>query len=318
MSKVRLSSGNKALKVDKLTKLYGAKSKFKKIIALDEVTFTIEKGSMIALLGPNGAGKSTLINILSGITNKSSGKAFINGFDIDTSENKAKQSIGVVPQELVMDPYFTPRETLNFQSGYYGIKKNNYITESLLEKLSLKDKADSYVRYLSGGMKRRLMIAKAMVHSPPILILDEPTAGVDVNLRQTLWDSIKELNSKGTTILLTTHYLEEAENLCKDVIMIDRGKIVIQGEIKKLLKNIDLKSVSIHIANKIEYLPEELNSFGFFLKNNKCININYKPSVVSMEKILRIILKNNIKINDIVTSEPSLEDLFNNLVKQST
>jgi len=315
MKRTVLNLDNKALEVNKLTKKYFYKSLNKKISALDEVTFSIEKGSMIALLGPNGAGKSTLINILAGITNKSSGKAFINGFDLDKAVNEAKLSIGVVPQELVMDPYFTPRETLNFQSGYYGVKKKNYITEKLLEKLSLKDKADSYVRYLSGGMKRRLMIAKAMVHSPPILILDEPTAGVDVNLRQTLWDSIKELNSKGTTILLTTHYLEEAENLCKDVVMIDKGKIVIQGEIKKLLKNIDLKSVNIFTENKIKKLPNELSNFGFSLKNDKCFLINYRPSKTSMENILNLILKNNIIIKDIVTTEPSLEDLFNHLVQ---
>ena len=315
MKRTVVNLDNKALEVNKLTKKYFYKSLNKKISALDEVTFSIEKGSMIALLGPNGAGKSTLINILAGITNKSSGKAFINGFDLDKFVNEAKLSIGVVPQELVMDPYFTPRETLNFQSGYYGVKKKNYITEKLLEKLSLKDKADSYVRYLSGGMKRRLMIAKAMVHSPPLLILDEPTAGVDVNLRQTLWDSIKELNSKGTTILLTTHYLEEAENLCKDVVMINKGKIVIQGEIKKLLNNIDLKSVNIYIENNIKKLPYELSSFGFSLKNDNCLLIDYRPSETSMEKILNIIFKNDIKIKDIITSEPSLEDLFNNFLK---
>ena len=315
MSKATLSKGDKALKIEKLTKKYFFKSKSKTITALNEVSFSINKGAMIALLGPNGAGKSTLINILAGITNKSSGKAVINGYDIEKNVNNAKLSIGVVPQELVMDPYFTPRETLNFQSGYYGVKKKSYITEVLLEKLSLEDKADSYVRYLSGGMKRRLMIAKAMVHSPPILILDEPTAGVDVNLRQTLWDSIKELNRKGTTILLTTHYLEEAENLCKDVVMIDKGKIVIQGEIKKLLKNIDLKAINIYTENKIKKLPNELYNFGFSLKSEKCFFITYKPSETSMEKILNIILKNNIIIKDIVTSEPNLEDLFTNLVE---
>ena len=312
--KLSLKSDNNALKINNLTKKYVLKSQNKEIIALDEVSFSIDKGSMVALLGPNGAGKSTLINILAGITNKSSGKAFINGFDLDKSVNKAKLSIGVVPQELVMDPYFTPRETLNFQSGYYGVKKKNYITEKLLEKLSLKDKGDSYVRYLSGGMKRRLMIAKAMVHNPPILILDEPTAGVDVNLRQTLWDSIKELNRRGTTILLTTHYLEEAENLCKDVVMINKGEIVIQGEIKKLLKNIDHKSVNIYTENQIKKLPDDLTKFGFLQKNENCFLLDYKPSKISMENILNIILKNNIKIKDIVTNEPSLEDLFNNLV----
>ena len=312
--KLSLKSDNNALKINNLTKKYVLKSQNKEIIALDEVSFSIDKGSMVALLGPNGAGKSTLINILAGITNKSSGKAFINGFDLDKSVNKAKLSIGVVPQELVMDPYFTPRETLNFQSGYYGVKKKNYITEKLLEKLSLKDKGDSYVRYLSGGMKRRLMIAKAMVHNPPILILDEPTAGVDVNLRQTLWDSIKELNRRGTTILLTTHYLEEAENLCKDVVMINKGEIVIQGKINKLLKGIDHKSVNIYTENQIKKLPDELTNFGFSLKNQNCFLLDYKPSENSMENILNIILKNNIKIKDIVTNEPSLEDLFNNLV----
>ena len=163
-------------------------------------------------------------------------------------------------------------------------------------------------------MKRRLMIAKAMVHNPPILILDEPTAGVDVNLRQTLWDSIKELNRRGTTILLTTHYLEEAENLCKDVVMINKGEIVIQGEIKKLLKNIDHKSVNIYTENQIKKLPDDLTKFGFLQKNENCFLLDYKPSKISMENILNIILKNNIKIKDIVTNEPSLEDLFNNLV----
>ena len=303
------------LEVSKLTKKYITKSDKNGPLALDNVSFSVKKGSMMALLGPNGAGKSTLINILAGITNKSSGKAIINGHDIDNSSHKAKLSIGVVPQELVIDPYFTPRETLNFQSGYYGLKKEDYITENLLEKLSLKDKAESYVRYLSGGMKRRLMIAKAMVHSPPILILDEPTAGVDVNLRQLLWESIKDLNKKGTTILLTTHYLEEAESLCKEVVMIDKGKIIIQGEIKTLLRNIDSKSINIQIEKEIIKLPEKLKKFGFTLKNKKNIAINYKPSENSIEQILNIVLMNNMKIKDIVTSEPSLEDLFNNLVK---
>ena len=159
------------------------------------------------------------------------------------------------------------------------------------------------------------MIAKAMVHSPPILILDEPTAGVDVNLRQLLWDSIKDLNKKGTTILLTTHYLEEAENLCKEVIMIDKGKVLVKGAIKELLSNIDLKSINIHIENEINELPKELKKFGFILINGKCLSLNYKPSDTSIERVLNIILQNNITIKDIITNEPSLEDLFNNLVK---
>ena len=311
----KIEKNSNALQIKKLTKNYVFGAKKKKITALDNVTFSVAKGSMVALLGPNGAGKSTLINILSGITNKSSGNAIINGFDIDKSVNQAKRSIGVVPQELVIDPYFTPRETLNFQSGYYGIRKTNYLTEELLEKLSLSEKANSYVRFLSGGMKRRLMIAKAMVHSPPILILDEPTAGVDVNLRQLLWDSIKELNTKGTTILLTTHYLEEAEHLCKDVIMINKGKILIKGKIKNLLKNIDLKSISIFVENDINKLPKELKGFGFFLKSKKCLSIDYQPSQTPIEKLLKMIFKHQIKVKDIITNEPSLEDLFNYFVK---
>ena len=306
---------NTALKLDKLTKQYSLSAQNKNIYALDSVSFSIEKGSIVALLGPNGAGKSTLINILSGITNKTSGYAEINGYDIDKDVNLAKLSIGVVPQELVMDPYFTPRETLNFQSGYYGIKKQNYLTEELLKKLSLSDKSNSYVRFLSGGMKRRLMIAKAMVHSPPILILDEPTAGVDVNLRQTLWDSIKKLNQKGTTILITTHYLEEAESLCNEVIMIDKGKVLVKGKIKKLLENIDIKSIEIYLDSEIKVLPLELKKYGFIKKNSKCLSIDYKPSQTSIEKILNIILTNKIQIKDITTIEPSLEDLFNNLLK---
>ncbi|MEC8099868.1 MAG: ABC transporter ATP-binding protein [Pseudomonadota bacterium] len=304
-----------ALLIENLSKEYYINADKRIINALDSVSFSIKKGSMVALLGPNGAGKSTLINILAGITNKTSGKVLINGYNINTHLNKAKSSIGVVPQELVMDPYFTPRETLNFQSGYYGVKKKNYLTEQLLEKLNLFDKADSYVRFLSGGMKRRLMIAKAMVHSPPILILDEPTAGVDVNLRQLLWNSVKELNRRGTTILLTTHYLEEAENLCKDVIMIDKGKVLIEGEIKKLLRNIDFKSIKILIDNELQELPNELKQHGFNLNTKNSISLDYKPSQSSVERILNILFQNDIKIKDITTSEPSLEDLFNNVVK---
>ena len=190
---------------------------------------------MLALLGPNGAGKSTLINILAGIVNKSSGEVFINGYNIEYEERYAKQSIGVVPQELVMDPYFTPRETLEFQAGYYGVKKSNRITTDILRSLKLESKANAYVRHLSGGMKRRLMIAKAMVHSPQVLILDEPTAGVDVSLRELLWQKIKDLNKKGVTILITTHYIEEAEALCDDVAIINKGEIVVNGNIKKII-----------------------------------------------------------------------------------
>ena len=249
------------LKIRNLSKTY-INNKNKKIRALKNISFKVKKGAMLALLGPNGAGKSTLINILAGIVNKSSGKAVINGFDIDKDVRSAKQSIGVVPQELVIDPYFTPKETLDFQAGYYGVKKSDRITNELLNRLKLEDKSQAYVRYLSGGMKRRLMIAKAMVHSPQVLILDEPTAGVDVSLRQLLWENIRQLNKQGITILITTHYLEEAESICDEVAIINKGEIVINGNIKNLVKKIDRKKLIIY-SKSIYRLPNTLKKLGF-------------------------------------------------------
>tara|TARA_A100001011_G_scaffold398207_1_gene501786 strand:- start:8229 stop:9077 length:849 start_codon:yes stop_codon:yes gene_type:complete len=249
------------IEIIKLNKVY-LDDKKNSVKALKDISFNVKKGSMLALLGPNGAGKSSLINILAGIVNKSSGKVLINGCDFELEQRAAKQSIGVVPQELVIDPYFTPKETLEFQAGYYGIKKSDRITFQLLKKLKLEDKANAYVRHLSGGMKRRLMIAKAMVHSPQVLILDEPTAGVDVSLRELLWQNIKDLNKKGTTILITTHYLEEAEALCKDVAIINKGEIVVNENIKKLVKKIDKKVLKIYF-DKLSYLPNGLKKIGF-------------------------------------------------------
>ena len=307
--------GSNALEILNLNKSYYLNNKKKEVKALKNFSLTVKKGSMLALLGPNGAGKSTLINILAGTANKSQGKVYVDGFDIDKSQRDVKLSIGVVPQELVMDPYFTPRETLNFQSGYYGLKKENYLTEYLLNKLKLEDKSDAYVRYLSGGMKRRLMIAKAMVHSPPILILDEPTAGVDVNLRHLLWENIKELNKKGTTILITTHYLEEAESLCDDVAIIDKGQIVVNGNIKSLIKNIDKKTMSIFLEDDIKNLPKALIKQGFKLLNNKTIEIDYMPSKISTGMLIDKITGNNLKIKDVSTIEANLENLFNKIIK---
>ena len=284
------------------------------ISALKNVSFNVKRGAMLALLGPNGAGKSTLINILSGLVNKSSGNVLINGYDIERDIRNAKLSIGVVPQELVMDPYFTPRETLNFQAGYYGIRDPSRTINKLLEKLKLKDKANAYVRHLSGGMKRRLMIAKAMVHYPQVLILDEPTAGVDVSLRQLLWNNIKELNAKGTTILITTHYLEEAEAICDDVAIINNGEIVINGNINKLIQNIDKKSLKIYLENKTNFLPESLKEIGFKIINNNLISIDYKPSIISTGFLINKVLKNNLEIKEVTIDEAKLEDLFKEIV----
>ena len=305
---------NKALEIINLNKSYSSTGNKKVVNALKNVSFSVEKGSMLAFLGPNGAGKSTLINILAGIVNKSSGKILINGYNVDTQERASKLSIGVVPQEIVVDPFFTPRETLDFQSGYYGIRKKYRKTNALLKRLKLDEKSDAYVRHLSGGMKRRLMIAKAMVHSPPILILDEPTAGVDVSLRQLLWDNIKELNKKGTTILITTHYLEEAESLCEDVAIIDKGNIVVNGNIKALVNSIDRKKMYIKSSKVIDILPTRLSAKGFSLKDKLVLEIEYSPTKYSAGNLIELVNQENIVIQDVTTEEPTLEDLFKKII----
>ena len=300
------------LEIKNLSKTY-INNKSQPIKALKNISFKVKKGSMLALLGPNGAGKSTLINILAGIVNKSSGTAIINGFNIDEEIRAAKQSIGVVPQELVMDPYFTPKETLDFQAGYYGVKKTEKKTYGLLKKMKLEDKAEAYVRYLSGGMKRRLMIAKAMVHSPQVLILDEPTAGVDVSLRQLLWNNIRELNDKGITILITTHYLEEAESICDDVAIINHGEIVLNGNIKSLVKKIDKKKLIIYSEN-IKKIPENMKRLGFVIKNQNELHITYRPSKHSIGYLINEVIGCNFIVKDVTIKEAKLEDLFKNIV----
>ena len=304
---------NNDIEIIKLNKTYFDDKK-NKVTALKNISLKVKKGSMLALLGPNGAGKSTLINILAGIVNKTSGDVFINGNNYKLEERLAKQSIGVVPQELVIDPYFTPKETIEFQAGYYGIKKLNRITMQLLRNLKLEDKAGAYVRHLSGGMKRRLMIAKAMVHSPQVLILDEPTAGVDVSLRELLWQNIKDLNKKGVTILITTHYLEEAEALCEDVAIINKGEIVINGNIKKLVKKIDKKILKVYSEN-IKTLPSGLKNIGFKKYNSKEISIDYKPSQHSIDELINEVVKYNFKVKDISIKDTTLEDLFKEITR---
>ena len=304
---------NNDIEVIKLNKTYFDDKK-NKVTALKNISLKVKKGSMLALLGPNGAGKSTLINILAGIANKTSGDIIINGCNYESEERGAKPSIGVVPQELVIAPYFTPKEPLEFQAGYYGIKKLNRITMQLLRNVKLEDKAEAYVRHLSGGMKRRLMIAKAMVHSPQVLILDEPTAGVDVSLRELLWQNIKYLNKKGVTILITTHYLEEAEALCEDVAIINKGEIVINGNIKKLVKKIDKKILKVYSEN-LKTLPNGLKNIGFKKYNSKEISIDYKPSQHSIDELINEVVKYNIKIKDISIKDTTLEDLFKKITR---
>ena len=283
--------------------------------ALNSIDLEIPQGSIFGLLGPNGAGKSTLINILAGLVKKTSGQVKIMDFDLDIDARAAKYRIGVVPQELVLDPFFTVRETLDIHAGYYGITPENRKTTEIINALGLSDKTYTNARRLSGGMKRRVLIGKALVHTPPILILDEPTAGVDVELRQQLWSYVRELNKKGTTILLTTHYLEEAEELCDYIAIINHGNIIACDETSKLLKMFDEKRLSIKFSEKLDKVPEKLAEFGAKLDDDNNISISYKTSGSEIEKIINSVQNLGLKIKDISTAEPKLEDIFIRLTK---
>src|SRR6186997_107893 len=251
------SATEPAIRIAKLSKTYKSKGSQPKS-ALDEVSFDVPRGKIFGLLGPNGAGKSTLINILAGLVVKSSGAAEVWGFDIDQHPRNAKRSIGIVPQEILFDPFFTPREALEIQAGLYGVPRSERITDALLAAVHLTDKANAYARTLSGGMKRRLLVAKAMVHSPPILVLDEPTAGVDIELRQQLWDYVRGLNKQGVTVVLTTHYLEEAEQLCDRIAIINHGKLIANEATRDLLALAQEKVVEVVVDRDVAIAPENL------------------------------------------------------------
>ena len=297
-----------AIEINGLKKIYNFK-KANAFEALKGINLNIPKQSIFGLLGANGAGKSTLINIIAGLVKKTGGKVSVWGNDIDNNERNAKLSIGVVPQELILDPFFTPRETLEYQSGYYGVPKKENCVEEILESVGLLDKADAYARSLSGGMRRRLMIGKAMVHRPPILILDEPTAGVDVALRQSLWKEIKKLNKAGVTIILTTHYLEEAEAMCDSLAIVNKGKIVAEGQTNEMLNKLDKKELIILLeeedANNIKLEDVDLE-----VLNNSLIKIAFKPSSINEGEIIEKIYKSGSKIKSINSKEPDLEELF--------
>ena len=248
---------NKIIEVKRLTKKYKNESKY----ALNHINLSINQGSIFGLLGPNGAGKSTFINILAGLVNKDSGIVRVCGIDLDNDPKTLRGNLGIVPQEIIIDPFFTPIEIMDIQAGMYAVKKEENINSKILENLDLGNKANAYARSLSGGMKRRLMVAKAMVHRPPILILDEPTAGVDVELRSKLWESIKKLNNEGTTIILTTHYLKEAELLCDEIAVINKGNVIAKDTKKNLLKILDEKEIKIEFAEKVRSLPEKIQKF---------------------------------------------------------
>ncbi len=284
------------------------KKKLKETIALKNFNIQIKKGSIHGLLGPNGAGKSTFINILGGLVKKDKGNIKICGLDIDTETKKSKFKIGIVPQELNIDPFFTPYELLELQAGLYGIKKNNRKTLEIINNVGLTEQKDSYARTLSGGMRRRLLIGKALVHDPDMLILDEPTAGVDINLRKSLWEYIKKINKLGTTVCLTTHYLEEAEQLCEYITILNDGEIIANDTKNNLLNTISTKKVSFFLEKHLA-IPKSLQKFECSI-NEKILTILYDKNKINLNKIITILNIENIKFTEINTYESKLEDTF--------
>lgn len=298
-----------AIRIEQLRKTYRDRKTGEEKTALHGVDLTIPRGSFFGLLGPNGAGKSTLINILAGTVVKSSGTVEVCGHDIDTATRAAKLSLGVVPQELVLDTFFTVRQALEITAGYYGIPKAKRRTDEIIDAMGLRDKADAPSRRLSGGMRRRLLIGKALVHTPPVLILDEPTAGVDVELRRSLWAYVRELNAKGTTILLTTHYLEEAEELCDEIAIIHKGNVIKRDRTDTLMRGVDSKEVTFTLDTPLEKIPGGFDDLQASLKNG-ALAVKYQPSKAQMNEILSRIAKAGLTIRDISTDEVELEDLF--------
>ncbi len=293
-----------------LTKIYGGGGGLAPARALTDVDLVIPRGSLFGLLGPNGAGKSTFINILAGLVNKSSGTVKIWDIDIDRDPRQARAAIGVVPQELNLDAFFTPRELLDLQAGLYAVPRAERRTLEILTTVGLADRADAYARTLSGGMRRRLMMAKAMVHAPPVLVLDEPTAGVDVELRQQLWSHIRELNEQGTTVLLTTHYLEEAEQLCDRIAIINHGSVIACETTKDLLKRLDRKELVITTAEDMAVVPASLAAFQTELQGPRRLAVHYRPSVTRIRDILDAVRGEGLTIADLTTHETALEDIF--------
>ena len=302
-----------AIEAKKLNKTY-YKKKGIKIDALKNFNIQIPKGSIYGLLGPNGAGKSTFINILGGLVKKNTGSVDICGINIDENAKASRKKIGIVPQELNIDPFFTPFELLELQAGLYGVHKKFRKTVEILKRMGLLEQKNAYARTLSGGMRRRLLVAKALVHTPEIIILDEPTAGVDVELRKNLWDYVRELNSNGTTICLTTHYLEEAENLCDYITIINKGIVIKSDTKKKLLNLIGKKTASFILEKEIYNIPKQLLKFNPSLENGKLI-INYDKNKTKLKEIISILNTNQILFNEINTYESDLEDIFIELIK---
>ncbi|CAA9501524.1 MAG: Efflux ABC transporter, ATP-binding protein [uncultured Sphingomonas sp.] len=301
-----------AIRIEGLGKTYAGGKR-----ALEDVTFDVPRGQIFGLLGPNGAGKSTLINILAGLVTKSEGRAVIWGFDVDQHPRNARLSIGVVPQEIIFDPFFTPRETLEITAGLYGVPKAERRSDALLAAMHLTDKANAYSRTLSGGMKRRLLVAKAMVHSPPILVLDEPTAGVDIELRQQLWSYVRDLNRRGVTVVLTTHYLEEAEQLCDRIAIIDRGTVIANEPTRQLVGRAQEKKVVVTVDRVVPVAPENACFDKIEVSGERQLTITYRKDRVNAGEVLAALGRAGLGIVDVTTRDPDLEDVFLQLTRRT-
>ena len=304
-----------ALAVENLTKVYSSPKTKKHNKALNELSFEVRQGEVFGLLGPNGAGKTTFLSILGGTVIKTSGKVNVWGFDLDQNPRQVRASVGIVPQEVNLDAFFSPKKLLELQAGLYGISKDNRITDLILKMVSLQDKANAYSRSLSGGMKRRLLIAKAMVHQPPILILDEPTAGVDVELRNNLWENVKALNKEGVTIILTTHYLIEAQEMCDRIAIINKGNLVALDTTEKLLERIKTKKINFKVKNIELNKNLMMKDINFKINSENSILATYEKNSLDFGEIINYLNENNIQIEDISTEDGDLEDVFVQLTK---
>ena len=307
-------SEKNALKIEKLTKIYSKKSS-NKIKALNNLNLEVKEGEIFGLLGPNGAGKTTFLNILAGTVIKNSGNVNVWGYDLDDNPRQVRSSIGIVPQEVNLDAFFSPRKLLELQAGLYGIPKKDRITDTILKLVSLEKQADSYARSLSGGMKRRLLIAKAMVHRPPILVLDEPTAGVDVQLRQNLWGNVKLLNKQGVTIILTTHLMYEAEEMCNRIAILNKGNLVTLDTTENLLDRIKTKKIIFKVKEIHKIDPKDLNGIKFSYISNNEITALYERKKHKIDEIINKVKNAGMEIYDISTDEGNLEDVFIDLTK---
>ena len=305
-----------ALSVENLSKVYlSDKKKTSNVKALNNINLKVNQGEIFGLLGPNGAGKTTFLSILAGTVVKTNGEVIVWGFDLDKNPRQVRASIGIVPQEINVDPFFTPWSILELQAGMYGIKKKDRITETILKLVSLEKQSKSYTRAMSGGMKRRLLVAKALVHRPPIVILDEPTASVDVELRNKLWDNVKQLNKQGVTIILTTHYLNEAEQMCDRIGILNKGNLVALDTTKNLLKKIQTKIVKFSVDKKVDISNDSLKSINILSNEENELVVSYEKSSLNIIEIIKFLNDHNIKILDISTDDGDLEDVFIRLTK---